>query len=263
MHDGTIAIESTLGEGTVVTVELPIVTAELPRARAALRGRRVLVVDDEPDVARLIATQLEPEGVESVLVHDGAEALARLREETFDAVTLDILMPGLSGFEVLREMRADRGLRDVPVVVVSVFSQREALAGEWVVAKPIDAGELVEALGAALVAHRTRVLVVALAGARPRLTAALAQLGLEHVWTETPEAAARASAEQRFEVALVDAALPELETVVEAIDLRGRRLGQAVIVFSGDGHAEGLAKFEPEPVPLESAAAAVLTALQG
>ena len=51
-------------------------------------------------------------------------------------------------------------LRGLPVVVVSVFSGHEALAGEWVVAKPIDADELVDALGAALLAGRVRVLVM-------------------------------------------------------------------------------------------------------
>ena len=74
----------------------------------------------------------------------GAEALERLREGRFDAITLDILMPGMSGFEVLRTLRADPHLRGIPVVVVSVFSGREALAGEWVVPKPIDADELPE-----------------------------------------------------------------------------------------------------------------------
>ncbi len=130
-------------------------------AREALRGRRVLVLDDEPDIAALIAQRLEPYGVRAEVVHRGDEALDRLRTEHFDAVTVDILMPGMSGFEVLRVLRADpRPARACRSVVVSVFSGREALSGEWVVSKPIDAEELADALGAAVLAGRVRVLVV-------------------------------------------------------------------------------------------------------
>ena len=75
--------------------------------REALRGRRVLVVEDEPDVAALIAAQLKPFGVEVTVARTGAEALEHLRSERFDAVTLDILLGGMDGFEVLRAMRDD------------------------------------------------------------------------------------------------------------------------------------------------------------
>src|SRR4051794_12447862 len=264
LHNGTIDVASTPGEGTTFAITLPAAPAagEMPRARDALTGRRVLVVDDEPDTAHLIAEHLELFGVDVEIVTDGAEALARLRDEEFDAVTLDVLMPGMSGFEVLRELRNDPRLADLPVVVVSVFSGREALSGEWVVSKPIDADELGDALGAAVMAGRVRVLAVGRPEARHGLREALDDLGIEHEWASTPLEAARLCAHRRFEVALIDAALPDVEAAIAGLELRGRRLRRSVVVVAtGDDAPVGLARLDAEPVALDDAGAAVLALL--
>ena len=171
----------------------------------------------------------------------------------------------MSGFEVLRQLRADPELRGLPVVVVSVFSGHEALAGEWVVAKPIDADELVDALGAALLAGRVRVLVVGRGETREQLEPRLDELGIEHEWATSSGAAARLCQQRHFEVALVDAGLSHPENALAALDLRGRRLRRSVVVFSsGDGdQPAGFARLDAEPVGLEDAGATVLQLLQG
>jgi CheY-like chemotaxis protein len=222
----------------------------------------VLVVDDEPEIADLIARRLEPYRVETVVAQSGADALERLRSETFDAITLDILMPGMSGFEVLRTLRADPQLRGIPVVVVSVFSGREALAGEWVVPKPIDADELVDALGQAVLAGRVRVLLVARAEVRPALDRRLFDLGIEYQWASDPLSAAQMCLEHFFEVALVDAGLHDPEAVMAALDLRGRRLRRSVVVFAGGDDPSAIARLDAEPVGIEEAGATVLGLLQ-
>ena len=113
-------------------------------------------------------------------------------------MTLDVLMPGMSGFEVLRELRADPRLADLPVVVVSVFSGREALSGEWVVTKPIDAEELADALGAAVMAGRVRVLAVGRADVRTNLRRRSTSSAIEHEWASArrwrPRGCARCAA---------------------------------------------------------------------
>ncbi len=135
-----------------------------------MRGRRVLIVDDEREIAELIAGQLVPLGVNTEIASSGPEALADAAPTGASTrVTLDLLMPGMDGFEVLRRIRADPELAAVPIVFVSVFSGRRELAGEWVVSKPIDADELRQVLGAAVQAGRSRVLVVA----RPELESEL------------------------------------------------------------------------------------------
>jgi signal transduction histidine kinase/HAMP domain-containing protein/ActR/RegA family two-component response regulator len=264
LHGGSVTVTSAPGEGTRFTVRIPRApdAAEgLPAPRHALRGRRVLVVDDEPEIAGLIAQRLAPYEVETVMVNSGEEALEHLRTGRFDAITLDILMPGISGFEVLRTLRADPMLRGIPVVVVSVFSGREALAGEWVVPKPIDADELVDALGQAILAGRVSVLVVARGELRDSLEPTLFDLGIEYEWCTDPLSAAQMCLDHFFEVALVDAGLHDPEAAMAALDLRGRRLRRSVVVFAG-GDEPGLARFDAEPVAVEEAGATVLGLLQ-
>jgi len=264
LHGGSVTVASEVGEGTRFTVRIPRApdTAEgLPAPRHALRGRRVLVVDDEPEIARLIARRLEPYAVEAVVVHSGEEALECLRTGRFDAITLDILMPGISGFEVLRTLRADPELRGIPVVVVSVFSGGEALAGEWVVPKPIDADELVDALGQVILAGRVRVLVVARGELRDTLEPTLEELAIEYEWCADALTAAQLCLDHLFEVALIDAGMHDPEAVMAALDLRGRRLRRSVVVFAG-GDEPGFARLDAEPVPIEEAGATVLGLLQ-
>jgi CheY-like chemotaxis protein len=239
--------------------------ADSTRSLDAIRGRRVLVVDDEPEIAELIAGQLAPLDVQATIASSGEDALRLLRREHYDAVTLDILMPGMDGFEVLREIRGDPQLRTTPVVCVSVFSGHSDLAGEWRVAKPIDADELREVLGTAVMAGRSRVLVVGREELQHRLEPALDDLGIEHQWELSGAAAARVCTERRFEVALVDVGIRNPRAVLQAIDLRGRRIRRAVILFS-DGETpapSGMAQLGTELVPVDHAAAAVLAALRG
>jgi CheY-like chemotaxis protein len=264
LHDGRIEVESAPDRGTTFTVLLPAVVELEGATLAAMRGRRVLIVDDEREIADLIAGQLVPLGVNTEISSSGPEALRMLRDESFDAITLDLLMPGMDGFEVLRRIRADPELAALPIVFVSVFSGRRELAGEWVVSKPIDADELRQVLGAAVQAGRSRVLVVARPELEPELRPDLVTLGIEHQWEQTGTAAARACAERRFEVALVDVGIRNPQAVLQALDLRGRRVRRAAILFS-DGRAPtppGITRLGIEVVPIDEAAAAVDAALQ-
>lgn len=263
MHHGSIEVDSELGGGATFTVKVPRApaAADLPAPWQALHGKRVLVVEDQPEIAELIVEQLTPHQVQTTVVPSGEEALRVLAEQHFDAVTLDILLTGITGFEVLQAMRADPALRRIPVVVVSVLSGKEALAGEWVVSKPIDAEELVDALGSAILAGRSRVLVVGRATVRGRLGPSLTRLGIDHDWATNGAEAARLCEERRFEVALIDSGLRSPQAVLEKLDLRGRRLQRSVVVFSTGDDAPGLAKLDAQTVSLEDATTAVLAAL--
>jgi DNA-binding response OmpR family regulator len=149
-------------------------------------------------------------------------------------------------------------------VFVSVFAGRPELAGEWVVSKPIDADELREVLAAAVRAGRSRVLVVGRPHMQVALEPALDELGIEHQWETTGAAAARVCGERRFEVALIDVGIRNPQAALQALDLRGRRLRRAVILFSDDDTPTpgGLVKLGMQVVPLEEAAQALLEALR-
>jgi len=132
-------------------------------ARGAAGDRTILVIDDQEEARALMEHYLHAVGCRVLSAATGEEGLAVARAEKPDLVTLDLLMPEMSGWEVLRSMKGDPELRDIPVVVVSV------LAGEgkgrfWGAAdlleKPVDPEALLRAITRNLGATRGRILVV-------------------------------------------------------------------------------------------------------
>lgn len=104
----------------------------------------VLVVDDEPYNIDLIVQELEVLGVETVAAASGREAIETLAERRCDAMLLDIMMPGMSGYDVLQWLRDDGRLSDLPVIVVSAMGELESvvrcieLGAEDYLTKPFD-----------------------------------------------------------------------------------------------------------------------------
>ncbi len=84
---------------------------------------RVLVVDDQPLNVKVLEAKLSSEYYEVISATDGASALAAMREEKPDIVLLDIMMPGMDGFEVCRQMKADPSLVHIPVIVITALSE--------------------------------------------------------------------------------------------------------------------------------------------
>ena len=86
-----------------------------------MAAKRVLVVDDDPEVLRFVETVLADEGFEAVAAADGSDALRRLGERAFDLLLTDIRMPGMDGFELVR--RARQSHPDVRVLFMSGYSR--------------------------------------------------------------------------------------------------------------------------------------------
>jgi len=105
----------------------------------------ILVCDDDPNLRELVRAVLGP-GYRFIEAADGKEALAAMRELSPDLIVLDVMLPGLSGIDVLEAIRADDQLRGTPVVVITAWSHAEAQAwtagADRFVAKPFDPDEL-------------------------------------------------------------------------------------------------------------------------
>jgi PAS domain S-box-containing protein len=105
----------------------------------------VLVVDDELNARELLTKSLEKEGCEVKVARDGAEALEMAAKLHPDLITLDIMMPGMDGWTVLRKIKADQNLRDIPVLMVSMIGDRGMtyeLGAVDAIQKPVDRAKL-------------------------------------------------------------------------------------------------------------------------
>jgi DNA-binding response OmpR family regulator len=111
----------------------------------------VLVVDDEPGIVEILGIKLKLHGYEVVGATSGAEAVALARERRPDVILLDMLMPGMSGMEVLDKLRA---FSSVPVIVFTARPDITELAlkmgAAGAIAKPFDPDRLVEKIGSVL-----------------------------------------------------------------------------------------------------------------
>ena len=88
---------------------------------------RILVVEDEPDLAGLVEVNLHLAGYEVVVAGSGEQGLADLRSHEPDAVLLDVMLPGIDGWNVLRTIKEDRTTRDLPVVMLTALSEERDL----------------------------------------------------------------------------------------------------------------------------------------
>jgi len=82
---------------------------------------RILVVDDEEDIRVLIDMVLSREGYDVDLAKDGVEALMRMNEYDYDLVILDVIMPNKNGLEVIRDMKKNKRLQGVPIIIISAL----------------------------------------------------------------------------------------------------------------------------------------------
>lgn len=83
---------------------------------------RILVVDDEPDILYLVEKMLKKEGYQTLSAENGDEALKKLETEKVDLILLDVMMPGLNGWETAKKIKENPALKDIPVAMLTVKS---------------------------------------------------------------------------------------------------------------------------------------------
>jgi DNA-binding response OmpR family regulator len=115
-----------------------------------LSKARVLIVEDEPNIVESLNFILGQAGFDVETAVDGAEALQRLRRQVYSALILDLMLPGINGFDVLRSVRSDGELKDMPVIVLTAKGQAadrqaaEAIGATAFITKPFSNAEIVQ-----------------------------------------------------------------------------------------------------------------------
>jgi len=157
LHGGDVRVVSSFEKGSTFTLSLPVRAgsaraAEHPEAMP-VNGHSsaplVLVVEDDPAAAELLTRQLIGAGYRTEVARTGGEALAKARELQPAAITLDIILPEVDGWEVMTQLKSDPATSAIPIVVVSVVDNAElglALGAIDYFVKPIEAKELIARL---------------------------------------------------------------------------------------------------------------------
>jgi signal transduction histidine kinase/DNA-binding response OmpR family regulator len=163
---GDVSVESNEGCGAVFTILLPVSLADLPleagekpssepaleptpMAAGAGSTRRILVVDDDVQAAELICRPLVRAGFEVRRADTGESALRQARQWKPDAITLDVLMPGIDGWMVLAALKQAPDLAEIPVIMLTMVDEKSrayALGATDYMLKPVDRERLIDTL---------------------------------------------------------------------------------------------------------------------
>ena len=176
---GDVAVKSELGKGTTFTVTIQDVEIEgtsdidaedlesLNRETALVSkkdGRStILVIDDDPTIRDLMTRHLEKNNFSVLQALDGAQGIKMAREYKPDAITLDILMPEMDGWSVLRTLKADKEVAHIPVVMASIIDEKKkgfSLGAADYLSKPVERDRLIGSIGKLLGSKPGKVIMI-------------------------------------------------------------------------------------------------------
>jgi len=243
---GEITLTSQPGRGSTFTIRVPAVLpgstpkteqTAAPAAAAAGgadkmhmagAGRLVLVIDDDPEARDIMDRNLRKDGFEVSLAGSGEEGLKLARELQPAVITLDVMMPEMDGWSVLRTLKADRATREIPVVMLTIVddkSQGFALGATDYLSKPVDRELLKATLARYCTADDSHpiLLVEDDEAARETIARSVREIGWDVTQAANGREALDALAAQRPGLILLDLMMPVMDGFEFLLEMRAHK----------------------------------------
>ena len=245
---GAMGFISQEGEGSRFWFSLPvqIQAAEKTKVVSDVYSASVLIVEDDVEVSEVLQTMLVQAGYSVDMAFSGGSALAKLADNNYDAITLDIGLPDMSGFEIVHALRQEPKTQHIPVLVVSGTVERGevALKGHlddiaWL-AKPIQTNHLLSLLQQQINSNRRRLELLHIEDDTD-LHAVIRTMLIDHaVCHHVPSVltARRSLASHRYDVIILDIGLPDGEGWELLEQIRQAQPDARVVILSGQAISE-------------------------
>lgn len=238
-HGGEITVSSEVGVGSEFQFTMPLIATEAS-APAPVASKKILVCDDDPAILAVMEPMLRSHGYEVATALSGATLLETVKDARPDLILLDLLMPGITGWDVIGRLKRDSETAGIPVIVLSIFSATGSDPAEeqidgWV-QKPVIEDRMLETIEQALGTTTPEVLVVEDDDIIAKVViTSLHRKGLRTIRARDGREAIEIAQTAQPDLVVLDLGLPQLDGfgVVEWLRLHHRLRNVPLIVYSG------------------------------